>query len=242
MRGNHTDYFMKKLASKITGTISLGVALFLTTGTLAQADTISYDTSTPVPSSSTDWTNNAFAFTQFNPSLGTLTSVLLSFDGGYSTTITVTDNQATPSSGTANTRIRFFVEDAGLHFASGGLIFDMVSPDFSYSLNGIGDSTTSGLMSDQSDGNNYNPYSHSYTSSIILSEFTGTGNILLGAHTWTQTALYNTGGNSSANQVTDAYLDGSVTYTYIASVPEPSSALFLGLGGLALVLRRRFSR
>jgi hypothetical protein len=175
--------------------------------------------------------------------LGTLTSVLLSFDGGYSTTLTVTDNQATPSSGTANTRIRFYVEDAGLHLASGGLIFDMTSPDFSYNLSDIGDSATSGLMSDQSDGNNYNPYSHSYTSSIILSEFTGAGNVLMDAHTFTQSLLANNGGNSSASQVTDAFLDGSVTYTYTpAPAPEPSSALLLSLGGLALLCYRRVKR
>jgi hypothetical protein len=234
---------MNKLALKITGKIFLAAALLLTTCALAQAATTTYDTTTPISSSSTDWTNNAFAFTQFDPSLGTLTSVLLSFDGGYSTILTVTDNQGPPSSGTANTHIRFYVEDAGLHLASGGLIFDMTSPDFSYNLDGIGDSATSGLMSDQSDGNDYNPYSHSYTSSIILSEFTGTGSILLGAHTYTQSLLANTGGNSSASQVTDAYLDGSVTYTYTpAPVPEPLSALFLGLGGLALLGYRRFTR
>ncbi|MGA2241613.1 MAG: choice-of-anchor E domain-containing protein [Verrucomicrobiota bacterium] len=233
---------MKQLALKITGTISLAVALLLTTGTLAQANTIAYDVSNPISSSLTDWTNNAFAFTQFNPSLGTLTSVLLSFDGGYSTTLTVTNLNAPPSSGTANTHIIFYVNDAGLNFASGGKIFDMMSSDFSYSL-GTGDSTTSGLMSDQSDGNNYDPYSHSYTSSIVLSEFTGTGDILLDAHTWTRSVLSNGGGNSSASQVTDAFLDGSVTYTYTpAPVPEPSNLLLFGLGGLALLGYRRVTR
>jgi hypothetical protein len=55
--------------------------------------------------------------------------------------------------------------------------------------------------------------------------------------------LSNGGGNSSASQVTDAFLDGSVTYTYTpAPVPEPSNLLLFGLGGLALLGYRRVTR
>ena len=41
------------------------------------AATISYTTSTPIPSSTTDWTSS-LTFQQFDPSLGTLTKVDLS--------------------------------------------------------------------------------------------------------------------------------------------------------------------
>ncbi|MGJ8672718.1 PEP-CTERM sorting domain-containing protein [Rubritalea sp.] len=41
------------------------------------------------------------------------------------------------------------------------------------------------------------------------------------------------------NLVNDASLDETYTYTLVAAVPEPSSTALLGLGGIALILRRR---
>jgi hypothetical protein len=50
----------------------------------------------------------------------------------------------------------------------------------------------------------------------------------------------NTGGNTAASQVSDASLDGTVTYFY-TPVPEPSTVVLLGFGAVSMLVcgRRR---
>lgn len=231
---------MTKLASKNTGKISLAVALLLAAGTLAQANTVTYANVAPINLTLTDWANT-LALPQFNPALGTLNSVSFSFNAGMSTTLTV-QNQSPSlnSSGSAHTELQLFVDDAGLNLmGAGNPWFDMNSASFNFS-NLAPLSTVNSALLNKSQNNQSG--SSPYTDSIVLSEFTGSGNYLLDAHTYTQAWIAYSGGNSIAIQVTDAYLNGSVTYDYTAPVPEPSSALFLGLGGLALLGYRRFTR
>jgi hypothetical protein len=203
------------------------------TSSLAQSTLGPITTSTPIPSTLTDWTGS-LAFAQFNPSLGTLDSVTLEFSSTLTTTLTINNTASSASSGSAKTELQVTVQDAGLNLNVPEL--DMLSPAFNYVL-GPGGFTTSGLLTKSAnDGGN------NYTAAGVLAEFTGLGSISLPASTFTQTDLSNTGGNTSASQVTDASLTGTVEYFYTpTAVPEPSTLglLVLGLGMLPFRRRQR---
>jgi hypothetical protein len=191
-----------------------------------------YTTSTPIPSTTTDWVSS-LAFQQFNPALGTLTAVEVDLHGSFDSTITVTNTSADPSSGTARTDVQFTAQDGGLNLAPTPQI-DLLSGTYAYSLPGGGNVTSPLISTSTSSGS-------TYTAAPILAEFTGVGTFALGASTFTQTVLSNTGGNTTASQVTSAALTGSVTYFY-TPVPEPSTVALLGLGMasvLAFARRRR---
>jgi hypothetical protein len=226
---------MKNLALAcvaLLAAIVMGVVpSFVQAGTLGPITT-----STPIPSTLTDW-NGSLAFPQFNPALGTLDSVTLELSSTMATVVTVTNNEdpssGSSSNGGAKTELQVSVQDAGLNLTQPDL--DFYSPNFAYTLL-AGSSTSSGLLTKTAnDGGN------TYTLPAVLGEFTGLGSLSLSASTFTQTSLTNNGGNTSASQVTDAALTGTVEYTYTA-VPEPSSIALLvaGLvGGRTFWKRRR---
>ncbi len=220
------------LGSRSRPAIFVASALFaalisLSAALPAGATTIAYVTSAPIPETTTDW-SSTFPLQLFDPSLGTLNSVDIYLGSTLQTTLTVTNTGDSPSSGTAKTEVQVTVD--------GNPALDFLSPAFSYSL-GAGDSTTSGLLSSSSSTD-----SGPLTDGPTLAAFTGVGTLDFFAFTFTQTDLSNTGGNTNANQVTDASLTGTVTYDY-TPVPEPASIVLLGLGaaGLFLVARRRKS-
>ena len=211
-------------------------------------------TSTPIASRLTDWTGT-LAFAQFDSTLGTLNSVTFDISGSLTTTLTVRNNASSASSGTANTELEVSIEDAGDNLGflndtpevSNNPTINQFSPNYHYSL-ASGVQTASGLLS-----SNYNSGALTYTLSAILNEFSnpGGGTVDLSAGTFTQTVLANSGGNTSATQVTDASLTGTVTYNYTANVgnqnlsnaPEPATMAMMGgaLIGLGL-FRRRFRK
>jgi len=197
------------------------------------ANLITYGTTTPIPSTLTDW-SSTLSFPQFNPSLGTLNRVTLDLSGGFTTVLTVQNSSPTGSSGSAWTEIQFRVQDGGNNLTAPEM--DLFSNAFGYSL-GAGGSVTSGTLSKNGSS------SDTYTAGVVLAEFTGLGSIVLPASTFTQTLLANTGGNTGASQVTRAQLTGSVTYDYTPSVPDGGATMILlgmALAGTAL-LRRRFA-
>jgi hypothetical protein len=190
-----------------------------------------FTTTTPIPSTLTDWTGS-LAFQQFNSALGTLTMVQLDLSASLSTVITVTNASPLGSSGTAKTELQVTVQDAGGNLVAPEI--DMNSPLYSYSLGPGGSSTSLTLTKNGSS-------SDQYTAAAVLAEFTGPGAIVLPASTFTQTWLTNTGGNTFASQVTHASLTGTITYFYTPNVPEPSSMVGLAcmLLPAAFKLRRR---
>lgn len=188
-------------------------------------DTVSYNTNSPVPSSTTDWTS-ILAFPQFDPSLGTLTQVDLSLSSSFNTVLSVVNSSPNSSSGNARTELQITVQDVGnLLYAPE---IDAFSPELNYSLS-AGGSTSSTLLAETATA------VEDYTNSTILGQFTGGGTISLPASTFTQTVVSNTGGNTAASQMTTASLTGTVTYEYTPNaVPEPSTLALLAVGAIGL--------
>ncbi|MCX5633771.1 MAG: PEP-CTERM sorting domain-containing protein [Phycisphaerae bacterium] len=197
--------------------VFLAVA-FIITAVPAFATTISYNTSTPVPLTRTNW-SNTLAFQKFDSSLGILNSVRLDVNGVMSTVITVDSNSY--ATGDVKTEVVTTVQN------SSGL--DLMSPLFTFT--DLYGSVTSGTLTKS--GSSYDIY----TTPAILSAFSGTGNILLNASTFTSTWLHFTSGNATASQVTDASLNGTVTYDY--TIPEPATITLLCAGAFALLRRKK---
>ena len=218
-----------KYAFKYLALVS--ACLLLAVAANAQSESVSFVTATPVSYSTTDWVKTLL-FPEFDPSQGTLYEVDLSVSSGIQTTLTLSNSAESASSGTANTWVTVTVTDPNSLISAVANVYS--SPAYSYSL-GPGDSSGSGLLTGTGSA------SGSWTSTNVLNEFTGTGYIGLGASTFTQTLLANTGGNTAASQVTSASATGTVTYWYnCVTVPEPSSLLALsGMFGAAFFAIRR---
>lgn len=195
---------------------------------LAQANTVTYTTSTPISSTLTDW-NGVLKFQQFDSSLGTLQSVTIHLSSTMSTVLTVTNSAASASQGSAKTEFQVSVQDSGNYLNVPEI--DMFSSSFSYTLAANGTKTSGTLTKSASD-------EQTYTDAGVLAEFTGNGAINLSASSFTQTWLTNTGGNTFASQVTRGSLTGDVTYDYVP-IPEPATMAMLAMGAGAAILRRR---
>lgn len=190
------------------------------------ADSISYSTTTPIPSTKTDWIGS-LAFPKFNPTMGILESVQIDLSGTMQSTLTVTNNASSASNGRANTHFLLIGQDVGGNLNAP---VDTMGPSFNYNLT-PGGSLVSGLLT-----RNFSS-SDVYTAPVVLAEFTGVGNLSLDASTFTETALFNSGGNTDASQVTFASATGTVKYSY--RVPEPAALALLLLGGMLVIARRR---
>jgi hypothetical protein len=194
------------------------------------ASTLTFATTTPIPLTSTDW-SESLSFPTFDTSLGTLTSVTLDLTGSLNTTITVGNisdlvGSPAPSSGTVNTQSVLTLRDPDnllIPLPQLGIL----SPGQTYSL-----PADSGAPFSLDPQEATLSGSNTYTSSSLLAEFSGAGPIVLPASTSTTTILANKGGNTYSSQSTEAALTGTITYTYTRSVqaPEPSALALVGVG------------
>lgn len=220
---------------KILAVVGVSAAIF-GLGSAERAEAATSTQTLSVSTALTDWSQN-LNFNKFDSSLGTLNSVSFTFSSSVTTTITVTNTGTSSSNGTVRTEIRISLVDPSGYFAGDAPQIDAFVPlsDAPYTL-AAGANQQLGPFSRNVSSGGYN-----YTTTQVLAEFTGTGTIPLTLSTFTQTLLANNGGNTSASQVTSANGNVTLVYDYTA-VPEPTTALLVGAGGVALLLRRRRSQ
>jgi len=234
LRTKKDDKIMGHLSSLLAGSTALALCV-----SSASADSSGpIVTSTPIPTTSTDFTGT-LAFPQFDPSLGALDSVTLAFSSTLSTSFSIANNSATLSSaGKATTALMVSVEDANGDFLAGDPQLDIPTLKFQFKL--APDASTNNTQSVTGNSSDL-----TYTSAAILDEFTGDGDIDLTANTLTDSSLSLSGSETSFNQVTAASLTGTVTYGYAPDpVPDQVPTLGLLIVGLATLplVRHRFER
>ena len=151
------------------------------------------------------------------------------------------------SSGTVDTQLQIFVQDAGNNLMGGmstqpgaGVIAycapgNCISGKWPVYTLGSGGSIDSGAITANSSQD------YTYTLGAILSEYTGTGNFSLTGKSLTGTTITNTGGNTTATQNTFANITGDVIYTYNSNAPEPATLFLMGSALVGVgILRKRF--
>jgi len=207
-------------------------AALLVTAGLASANTLGpITTTTPISPMTTDWSESpditSLAFAQFNSALGTLTKVKLELSGDMDTEISITNTGSSPSSGTVSTHLLVYVKHSELSLGEPQI--NTLSPPLVFTNLAV-DATATGSFDD------IELYAlKNYTSSTILTAFTGTGSIVLDADTYTTTAL-EASGSFDSSQITDVSLTGTVTYEY--TIPEPATITLLCAGAFALLKRK----
>jgi len=217
--------------------------------------TESFDSSTPIPPTSTNWSDQGLAFEQFNPSLGTLESVSLTLVGNVATQLTVKNDSSDPSaSGTVSETFNLLVQDAGNYMGMDPVhLDDNFNPQLVYGTNAqnygplaIGSTytaprkTQNGITSTTV----YNPSAYQADGETLIdwtdlqAEFTGSGNITMTALAYAPSSVSSSDSNQDVSQVTTASLTGTVVYTY-DPVPEPATMSLVLIGGSIAALRRR---
>lgn len=202
--------------------------------------TVSFTSNTASHSTEFIPATDKLTFSKFDGALGILQSVSLSVNGSITTSIHVANSAATASTGTVRTESIGTITDPNSLLS---ISPDIITPSRAYSL-APGTSADFTNITGSASDTGASPYSQAN----ILAEFTGPngtpGNISLGLGTFTSTLLSNTGGNTSASQVTTGTFTASVIYTYgvRSGVPEPNMMMMMGAGTIGAVIfasRRR---
>lgn len=218
---------------KTASVIIAATALFVCE---SKAQTSSYSVEATQASAPTEWNSN-FDLAKFDSSLGTLQSVEITLSSGATTTITVSNNAASSSSGNVRTDLLLTLTSSNVDLAPGGLALEFLVPAAkqNYSL-AAGESKQFANLSASSE--------QSFLFDGDVSQFVGPGPIHLNLTTETATTQTNTGGNTDSSQSTNASGNVKVTYNYTpaAPVPEPATWAALAMGAGLLIISARFRR
>jgi hypothetical protein len=241
---------MKQL-TRTTGIISVTAALLLGLVASTKADTATYTTTA---TGTFDFGSTPLALAQFNPGLGTLDSITISLSGNTYTALTVYNTSpstyGTPSavwndvqillgSSTFDLAVNALNPNYG-NWTLPNAWLDVTSPHFNVSGLPSGDNTSFNAYN--TGGSGLPAVTSSITSGTIFTDLQGIGYQNLDVYSAsTVDSGISDGATFSADETVTGGITATVTYVY-TPVPEPSSALFLGLGGLALACYRRFTR
>jgi hypothetical protein len=223
--------------------VAMLAALAAAVPSFLYASTLTYDSTTSIPLTPTEWASGAgtpavndLTFKQFDPTLGTLDSVVLTYSGSMTTTITVTNisgflGSPATSSGTVATQSVVSIQDSGGDLMNPLSQLAILSPPQSYALAGTPNGNTQVFTEPETSLSD----SFTYLAPAVLADFTGSGTIQLAASTSTGIVYNNTGGATFPSQISSAALGGTIIYTYTPTVPEPSALALVGVGFAGLM-------
>jgi hypothetical protein len=238
--------------------------------TPVQTDSIPLTQTNWGPGTSSISSVNPMTFTQFNPSLGTLDAVNLTFtysalnvvtmkfitpstttiqvstasaaDPTHGTQITLNGPSNTPGSNlfTASLPVWTYTRTEG-----GSTISPSTPVIFSSNPNQVPVGSPFFLTPDQNPTNTSNSITGTLLKTLSdpasLALFQGTGTIGLPANAMAASHFSTSTGNGGATIITEAGVTLSISYSY-TPVPEPSSLALLGLGGGGFFMVRRYRR
>ena len=195
-----------------------------------QADTISYNDT--IPLSTTNWADSV-SVPQFNPALGTLTSIDFYLEGAVQGSAKFESLDAAPATVTMNLQAQVTLQRPDLSNLVVALPVAATLDNVTAFDGTIDFGGTSGKTYPLLSSTNNNSFTSLLPADFLL--FTGVGNMVLPVN-----AVGQSNGSGAGNLILQFMTNASayVEVTYKYDVPEPATASLLALGALALIRRR----